>query len=607
MTFEWGIKALAGSKKKTVYGIIAILVVLAINSTEFLVAGEESGNIVLNFISKVAYTVSVANIVDILSYVGIYVLLCYVFHDDRKISITGIIISVLLAFLYMWCFSYKLTGFATGFFENKYQIILTLFRLFGHSCLFYLLFEMLSLKLEKLRLCDNGKGIDVFIISSIIVFAGWLFWIIMAYPGSVSSDGVTQLGQFYFGSVTAHHPPLSTWFMGLMFRLGTALTKDTRFGVFLYLLVQTLIGAMIIGHSIRTMYRLGIKKTLCICTAVFFGITPIFGLFAQWYEKDLMYGLFTLLFLDKVTELVFKKDDITVRDGVLLTIFALLCVFLRNNGIHAVIPTVIALAILLKKKNSRTTMIISAVVIMVASFMVNNVIFTAMGIEKGNIKEMLSAPMQMSARYIRDHGDHVTEEEREVLELFFNDYDNVAANYDPTCADPVKNMVFVEKNNLPTYFKTWFKMGLKQPGTYFDAFICLNYGYLAPSEQNAEATIDMPVRDEVSSQLEQMGIDGHQNLENVQILSKLIYINMVFPIVRYFTMPGVYMWLTIMLLGMFIRKRIRTGYVLILPNVINLLVCLAAPLCNAMRYELPVVLSLPIILTGAVVLFAKDN
>ena len=78
---------MAGSKKKTVYGIIAILVVLAINSTEFLVAGEESGNIVLNFISKVAYTVSVTNIVDILSCVGIYVLLCYVFHDDRKINI----------------------------------------------------------------------------------------------------------------------------------------------------------------------------------------------------------------------------------------------------------------------------------------------------------------------------------------------------------------------------------------------------------------------------------------------------------------------------------------------------------------------------------------
>ena len=56
-------------------------------------------------------------------------------------------------------------------------------------------------------------------------------------------------------------------------------------------------------------------------------------------------------------------------------------------------------------------MIISAVVIMLASFLVNNVIFSAMGIEKGNIREALSAPMQMSARYIRDHGDEVTEEE----------------------------------------------------------------------------------------------------------------------------------------------------------------------------------------------------
>ena len=99
---------MTGSKKKIFFGIIAILVVLAINSTEFLVVGEESGNIMLNFISKIAYTVSTANIVDILSCVGIYGLLCYVFHDDRKISITGIIVSVLLAFLYMWCFSHRI-------------------------------------------------------------------------------------------------------------------------------------------------------------------------------------------------------------------------------------------------------------------------------------------------------------------------------------------------------------------------------------------------------------------------------------------------------------------------------------------------------------------
>ena len=82
----------------------------------------------------------------------------------------------------------------------------------------------------------------------------------------------------------------------------------------------------------------------------------------------------------------------------------------------------------------------------------------------------------------------------------------------------------------------------------------------------------------------------------MQILQKLFYINMVFPFVRYLSMPGLYMWLTIVLLAIVIKHKGREEFVILLPNIVNLLVCLVAPLCNGMRYELPVVLSTPLVM-----------
>ncbi|WP_022766550.1 DUF6020 family protein [Butyrivibrio sp. XPD2006] len=595
--------------RKVVQGLVALFVVYAINATEVLVIGAESENTILNFVSKLAYSVSTINIVDVMTWIGVYALISVVFKEGKfKLDIAGLVVAIILSFLYMWCFSYKLTQDTLGLFANSYQILLTVLRFTGYTILFYVGYKAFYEGLRNKTLSGNSGNVKLFVISSLLVFAGWMIWIVMAYPGTVAGDGVTQLGQYYFKSVGAHHPPFSTWIMGTSFRIGQAITGDARFGVFFYLLVQAVCGALILGYSISTMYKLGVSKVICYITAVFFGFTPIFGLFAQWYEKDLFYSLFTLLFLTKLVCICFDGEAVTVRDCIVLAVEGLLCVFLRNNGIYAVIPAMILLIFVLKEKLIRMVLAGSTAAIVVISLIVNGPVFRAMGIEPTHVKEALSVPMQQSARYVIEYGGEVTEDEREALELFFDNYEGLPEIYEPFCADDVKNTVYVEKENLPRYFATWFKMGLKHPGVYFDAFMCLNYGYLAPTEQNAEANGDMPNedRDVVMSQLGDMGIDGTQDFENVQILKNLIFINMVFPILRYLSMPGIYTWLMIAITAMILKHKNRKGYVILIPNVINLLVCLASPLCNGMRYQLPVVLSVPLILAVTSLILTEE-
>ena len=601
------------SKRSIAYALISLFVVCAINATEVLVIGAESPNIILNFVSKLAYSVSTVNIVDVMTCIGMYALIESVFKDENekiKVDMVGLVVAVILSFLYMWCFSYKLSEDTTALFANSYQVFLTIFKCSGYIVLFYTGYTTFYNVLKNLELRCNTKSMKISLISAIIVFAGWMLWIVLAYPGTVAGDGVTQLGQYYFKEVSAHHPPFSTWIMGTLFRIGLVLTGDGKFGIFLYLLFQAVFGAIIIGYSIDTMYKMGISKSICYVTAVFFGITPIFGLFAQWYEKDLMYSLFTLLFLTKLVQISLNAENALMRDYIILAIEGVLCVFLRNNGIYAVIPPLLMLLILVRGKTHRTLLVGSAIVIVILTVIVNGPVFKAIGIEQTNVREALSVPMQQSARYIAEYGNEVTEDEREVLESFFNDYDNIPNIYEAFCADSVKNTVFVKKEELPRYFATWLRMGLKHPGVYIDAFMCLNYGYLAPTEQNAEANGDMPNQehDVIMRQLNDMGIDGTQNAEIIGILKNLIFINMVFPIIRYLSMPGIYMWLMIVLTAIFLKCKNHKGYVILIPNIINLLVCLASPLCNGMRYELPVVLSMPLMLAVAAVLISeKEN
>ncbi len=586
-------------KRNVIQAFIALFVMYAINATEALVIGAESGNTLLDFVSKLANSVSTVNIVDVATWLGVYALISYAFKDrEFKLDKSGAVVAIILSYLYMSCFSYKMTQDTSGLFGNSYQVFLTIIRFTGLVILFYVGYAIINDFIEKAQTRQNEKDIKVFIISAALVFAGWLFWIVMAYPGTVSNDGVTQIGKYYFKTVTAHHPPFSSWIMGTLFDIGNMITNDGRFGIFLYLLFQAICGALIIGYSISTMYYFGISKILCYASAVFFAVTPIFGMFSQWYEKDLLYSLFTLLFLTTLVKLCLDSEKITIKDCIVLTLEGLLCVFLRNNGIYAVIPAMIALVFLAGEKFIRITIAGCTAAIVIISAVVNGPVFDSLGIEPTNIREALSVPMQQSARYIIEHGDEVTEEEVEVLQNFFNDYGNIPNIYDPFCSDSVKNTVFVEKGGLPEYFATWFKMGLKHPQSYIDAFMCLNYGYLAPTEQNAEANGDMPNQENevIMSQLSDIGVDGTQNYDNIQILKNLIFMDLVFPILRYLSMPGIYTWFMIVITAIFLKKKNKKGLVILIPNIINILVCLASPLCNGMRYELPVVLSVPLLL-----------
>ncbi|MCR4991208.1 MAG: DUF6020 family protein [Lachnospiraceae bacterium] len=569
----------------------AVLIVFTVCTGESLITGAESENAILNLISKLSSSASTFNVIDLLAFGGAFLLIKFVLERTKGIDKYGVIVGVLFAFLYIWSFSYKQSNDTSILFANGYQVFMTIFLMIGFSSLFYLVFECIYILFEERvkapsKETDDGK--KVFFISAGVIFICWMFWIVLNYPGSVALDAVGQINQFFTKEYGAHHPPLSSFLMGGFVRLGEKII-DRDFGVFLYLFFQAVTGSLVLGYSILKAYLISGSRKICFIISLFFAVTPIFGLFAQWFEKDMIYSIFTLLFAIFVLE-VFQKKSVETKELIGLIVSGLLCCFLRNNGIYAVVPALVLIFVYFRKSGGMKTLIATGGIIL-SYVLVTSVLYPALHIQPANVREALSIPMQQSARYIRDYGDEVTEEERAALEEFFYFYDYVAEFYDPPCADRVKNIVTTEFNPR-SYVKTWIKMGLKHPGVYFDAFMNLNYGYLAPTEQNAEPDITHSDMEQTQAQ----GIVRYQNETNSQLLSNIVFMNVVYPFWRYLTMPGIYTWITIIMIVLCIRYRAWDGLIILSPNIINILVCLAAPLCNGMRYQLPVVLSIPLLL-----------
>ena len=89
------------------------------------------------------------------------------------------------------------------------------------------------------------------------------------------------------------------------------------------------------------------------------------------------------------------------------------------------------------------------------------VVNNAFQIIPGGKQEMLSLPFQMTARYVKNYEDEITEEEYIVLDKVLT-MEDLVDRYDPINADPVKDYYQKgEDSDYVEYIKVWFKTGFK--------------------------------------------------------------------------------------------------------------------------------------------------
>ena len=210
---------------------------------------------------------------------------------------------------------------------------------------------------------------------------------------------------------------------------------------------------------------------------------------------------------------------------------------------------------------------------------------------------MLSIPFQQTARYVKEHGGEVTEEERRAIDRVL-DYKVIAENYDPNLSDPVKNTYKQKDEHLGDYFRVWWQQFLKHPKTYIKATLNGTYGYYAWKNK-----IKYPFGYNIQPEGHRLYATDYKLTFNSKLeKERALYEKAATAVfvrgpLKILTESMLYNWFFILLFGYMIQnKQIRRYWVIFLPFWVSFFICLASPVNGDLRYMMPVMSVWPLYL-----------
>lgn len=478
--------------------------------------------------------------------------------------------------------------------ETPRQFFCALIAIIGLTCFFYSVLIILSVQFrsrrrEKLNLPLSERHTLAAVCGILLI--GWLPYIILTWPGSVPHDTMYQLAMWLgYSDMTNHHPWFTTMIYGVLFQVGRVFSDNI--GVFLIILFQTVLCVAAFSHVCMKVKKYGGSPYI---TALFFALVPVWGCYVTAAIKDILFVAVHCVYFSYFLEIFaagMGKAKIRTRDWVIFAVLSLLLCLIRNDGIYRVIPSGILLLFVIRQYRKQT--LLALIACLIAFNAQNYVAFDIIGIQKGSSREMMSIPFQQTARYVRDCGDDVTEEEREAIDKVLP-YDMLAEIYDPNTSDPVKNkMRNCTSEEFSQYLQAWAEMGMRHPSAYIQATINNTYYYFYPFHNSR---VMRAYQNYIKGEPVNPGLDIHyvhpQITEEVNNYAEMWR---VFPALSLLSNPGFYTWLLLFGIMILLKlKKIRELAVMSVP-LLHLAICVASPVNGLLRYAMPLMAIMPLLL-----------
>lgn len=441
------------------------------------------------------------------------------------------------------------------------------------------------------------------------IFLCRLPYLIAFFPCSMSWDGGAQISNFYGIEIfTNHHPPFVSFFYGAIAwysqKWGVA-----NLGMFMIPLMQTALTSFAVVQVCIVLKRMRSPYWMRWGVLAYFALFTVWSIFDVTVIKDSLYYPFTMLFVVQVIYCLFFQEEFFGKKSniVLLVLYAVLMTQIRNNGIFVVLFTLpfVIIAMPNKKKIFMGGVMVA---ILGITTLLNSVVYPALGVISLESKvDTYCILFQQTAKYAIEHPDDVTDEERAVLDTLF-DYDELPKVYEPHLADWVKNCLREQEGSVtnPTgshfaelkkdYLKVWFAQFLRHPFTYIEAFFECSYGYYYPEvgtykeglgfyeEERYMFTASMSD----AKQIEQFGTARFL----LEQLSKLEFV----PGISMLYRAGFYAWCVIFAVAYLVIYKKYKALIVAIPAIINVLVCMISPVNTCIRYAMPTMCMVPIIL-----------
>lgn len=533
-----------------------------------------------------------------------------------KINILENILSIMFAIFMTIGFSYARINSWQLVFGNLRMLIISIIIFIGYYEFFKRIFYLINRKIQDIKVEDFKletigkfrafiKFIDEkpFISTILIIITFWLIYIIAFYPVILSPDPSFQIKQFFNVdtkyaegvikldenvNITNHHPVVHTLLLGGCIILGRSIGSD-NFGLFIYSMIQIGILSATLSYTIKYLKKVNISLKVRVILLMIYSIVPMFPFYAMSAVKDTIYTSFMILYVIFLYDFItFNKEKKITNINVIYIILLLFLISLfRNNGIYVVLlsfPFIIGYS----KKNRMKTLAILAIFVSLTTCY-SKVILPYFKITNGSIREMLSIPFQQTARYVKYHGDEISEEDKKAIDKILT-YDTLVERYDPELSDPVKNKYnkYATSDDLKEYFKVWYKGLLKHPGTYIEATINNVYGYFYPNSIKWYTYYSYDKR----ITKDNLVAYSYNNLQGLR--DSLVSYQGVFPYIPFVGLIsniGFNTWVLLIMGVYLIIFKKRQYLIVLMPLYASVLICIASPANTYFRYAMPYIFS----------------
>ncbi len=459
----------------------------------------------------------------------------------------------------------------------------------GYFIIFYAVLVNLLEKLSKfkpndLKLKFFGNNKKTFFLMWGVIFVAWIPYLLNYFPGMITPDSMSQIMQSLGNyNLTNHHPVFHTLIISIFMNIGKII-GNYNIGIGLYSIAQMTIMSAIFAFTIYYMGKRNVDIRIRILSALYFAIYPIHAIYSMTMWKDILFGGAMILFTISMIEIVKYRTEFfkSKKKNIFLAISILLVLLLRNNGLYVVMISTPIIFFIARKEYKKLLIIFGSVFLIFG--IIKGPIYSILEIQEGSTREALSVPLQQMARITQEHGDSLTQEQKDGIYKYLP-VENLGELYYPKISDQVKSNFDDEawENDKITFIKTWLSICIDHPITAVEAFIANSYGYWYPEAVHwvvAREVYEGGNEEEYALNIYTDSIVDIEILEkfNMLIDKRNIPVNsMIYSI-------GFCFWVVSTMLAYIIYKKEYKSILIFIPVGILWLTCLASPVYGEFRY-----------------------
>ncbi|MCI2048181.1 MAG: DUF6020 family protein [Lachnospiraceae bacterium] len=340
----------------------------------------------------------------------------------------------------------------------------------------------------------------IFLLAFCLGLAVWLPWFLCFYPGVLTPDSVWQTGQaMRVYTYQDQHPFLHTLMIQLFWQLGSRVFAGAGFsvsaqqmtnaqinaGVGTYIAAQQILLAACFAYILMLCAKHGVRRAWRVFLWLFFFAVPYNALYSVTVVKNVPFTAAVLTFAAFLYEHTESGQRWTARGRAVLAALGFLFCLLASNGFPAFVFFAVCFAIAKPREFRKLALTFALTAALALVF--KGPVERACGVEKADVSEALSVPLQQVAAVIFLDGKISEEQLAEVNEIFDTAVVKDAEHgYRPELADPIKDAVKAKGNSAQLtahplrYLGLWWEIGTANPGIYAKAWLGQTEGYLWP-------------------------------------------------------------------------------------------------------------------------------